>query len=193
MKNIENIYQVVEQEETTTILIVSINNNKTLLDTLFNNVYNKYSKNKIKLTKYSKLINKISTIKNKLICCESDFKKIQLSGSTTRKNNDFILLQSYLKDNSSKFLMQLDLSEYGFYDFTHPYFLQDIQNTISDFVPFGLCSFVILIGENKILVLKDQSSLLKESNGYYGTFSEISIDPLLRFCKLKKIKKNLGA
>ena len=47
MKNIENIYQVVEQEETTTILIVSINNNKTLLDTLFNNVYNKYSKNNI--------------------------------------------------------------------------------------------------------------------------------------------------
>ncbi len=64
MQNLDKIYEYVKAS--TMILIIN-NNSKSLLDSLFNIIYNKYDLSKCKVESTRKLMLKLLTIKNKLI------------------------------------------------------------------------------------------------------------------------------
>ena len=198
MKTIDNINEVIEKEQTRSILIVSVHS-KSLLEALCDIVYNKYSKDKGKLEKYSGIINRISKIKNKLICADTDLKKIQLSSSNSadHRRRDFSLMFSYLADNSSKLMLKLDLSKYKF-SLDAEQTTYEIQRVIEQFAPYSLFNLIVLIDKTKIHVLHDSTYTFRTNSGLPWMRNQkpdekddIPIDQLLRICKLRKIHKRL--
>lgn len=188
MENLDKIHEIIK--DATMILIIN-NNSKSLLDHVFNLIYNKYSSFKVKCNTRSHLIQKFSTIKEKLIRVEFDIKNIQFSSSTAHSkiSEDFKNLKLFLMENKSKILFKSDLSSYNI----------DIFDTLKysayRLIPqYNIFDLVILIDKKDIKIIK-----LENEFKYFNIFSPygneekyiFDITTLLRSTKLKKIQKRI--
>lgn len=189
MRTLDELYQYVN--DSTMILVIN-NNSKSLLDAIFNRLYNKYVAPKCKCTTSKGLMLKLSKIKNKLIRHEFDLKKIQFSSSNTNSKirNSFNDLQLFLMENNSKILLKLDISSYK-YDSDDKFDIRTERFLYGVIPQYDIFNLIIFIDKKNIKIIKYQTDK-KHFNMFnsYG-FKEkyiFNIDSLIRNTKLKKIK-----
>lgn len=191
MQNLDNIYEYIKAS---TMTLVINNNSKSLLDALFNILYNKYNLPKCRITTTKGLMLKLATIKNKLIRHETDLSKIQFSSTknSNRVRADFNELLLYLIENNSKILFKFDIYDYKLNEESINNFEYSLHSMIPQYDSFNL---IILIGKKNIEILRfhSNSSYFSMSN-IYGNKENYIFDmtTLLRSTKLKKIKKIYG-
>jgi len=185
MRTLDELYEYVN--DSTMILVIN-NNSKSLLDSLYTSIYNKYSLSKCKCNTRGHLMRKFSTIKSKLIKVDFDLKYVQFSSSTANSKtiDDFDNLKLYLIENNSKILFKIDLSSYT--DLFEILRFQQYK-LIPQYMIFDL---IILIDKKDIKILKyetENKSFNMFSN--YGNKENMifNIDRLIRKVKLSKIKK----
>lgn len=182
MNNLDKIHEYVK--ESTMILIIN-NNSKSLLDALFNSIYNKYNSKKIRIDSGKKLFFKLMNLKDKLIRIEYDLSKIQFTSSNNnnRLDSEFFLLKTYLSDNNSKLLIKTNLSNYKE--------ITDVTKFFYNQRKYNIFDLVILIDKNSIKILKNENDpcnvykFNKEENGVFN------LEPLLRHTKLTQIQNRL--
>lgn len=188
MENLDNIHKYIN--DSTMILVIN-NNSKSLLESLFNLLYNKYSSTKLKCTTTKGLMSKLSKIKNKLIRHETDLSKIQFSSSknNSKLREDFGNLSLFLTENNSKILLKFDISSYVF-DYEDTFRPYDLLRKI---VPqYNLFNLVILIDKNDVKIL--QYITENESFNMFDQYGnkekhKFDITTLIRSTKLKKIRR----
>jgi hypothetical protein len=185
MQNLDKIYEYVKAS--TMILIIN-NNSKSLLDSLFNIIYNKYDLSKCKVESTRKLMLKLSTIKNKLIRHESDLSRIQFGSS---RNSDLVThkfseLKTYLIENNSKLLLKYDIHDYKLDEELKSNFDYNLHRLIPQYNHFNL---IILIGKNDIKIIRLDVNDYSFIYLYRNEDITFNLTPLIRNTKLKKLKK----
>jgi len=180
MRNLDEIQQYITNS--TMILIIN-NHSKSLLNYVFDLIYNKYLLQKTTCDTSKGLMRKLINIKGKLIKIDFDLKKIQFSSSNNKKlDDDFETLKLSLIQNNSKLLVKTDLlsnKDYINIDFTNYYHRLPQYNAFD---------FILLIDKTNIKIIKARYNFqysFFEKNENDTTFD---ITSLIRSIKLKKIQ-----
>lgn len=190
----ENLDKLQEYINASTMTLIINNNSKSLLDALFNVIYNKYNSSKCKIITTKRLMLKLATIKNKLIRHDLDLSRLQFS-STRNSNvvrNDFNDLKIFLIENNSKFLLKFDIREYKINE--EP--LNTLEYFLHKMIPqYDTFNLIVLICKKDIKILRFQTensafSMLSPYGNKEGHIFDITT--LIRSTKLKKIQKLYG-
>lgn len=168
------------------VLVIS-NNSNALLNTLCDSIYKSYSGPKCIIESQKGLLRKIHKIQNKLVYVNVDLSKIQLSSSQNTNSllRDFDNLKTFICESHNILILKLSLRKFNppprdtvpqrgwNWDREYDRFVRAI-------IPF----------ENSI----DRIYYIEKDGIYlsrYGDTPKYSIDQLVRYSKLKKIKRSL--
>lgn len=184
MQTIDKIYECVNSS--TMILIIS--DKKLLLNSLLDSIYKKYIGQKTIFDSRKNLMQKLTSIKGKLIKLNYDLGKVQFRSSRNQGlGEDFQTLKLCLTDNFSKILISANSASSGLQ-------ITDSLNNISYYYDvrinreFDAFDLVIFIDKKDIKLIRysgQNRNIKKEEN-------IINIDTLIRSTKLKQLQKSMN-
>jgi len=170
MRNLDEIHEMIQRS---TIILILNSHSKSVLNSLYNLIYNKYPYKKTELKNTKGLIKKISTIKSKLIRINTDLSRVQFGSSSTsiKTLENFNTLRLYIMENECKLLFQTSHFKLG---------------TNGSYGNFSSINFDLIL-----LIEKNQLKVITYGYGLYKWKDEdriFNIDKLVRNTKLNKIK-----
>ena len=183
MQTIEKIYDYVNSST----MILIIGDKKSLLDSLFDSIYKKYPDQKTVFDSRKKLLQKLSSIKGKLIRLDYDLGKVQFRSSRNQGlSEDFVTLKMCLQDNNSKILIRANSFSSGLQidDYPNNNYYYGVRVN-REFDAFDLVLFIDK-KDIKIIRCSGQGRNIKKEDNI------INIDTLIRSTKLKQLQKKLN-
>lgn len=182
MQTIDKIYEYVDSS----IMILIISDKKSLLDSLFDSIYKKHKSQKIILDSRKSLLQKLTSIKGKLIKLNYDLCKIQFRSSRSQGlGEDFQTLRLCLQDNLSKILVRSNKISCGLQ--ISNYLFNRYYNEVKIDREFDAFDLVIFIDTKDIKIIRCSG----QSRNINDEKNIINIAPLIRSTKLKQLQKKI--
>lgn len=178
MKNLDEIYEYINNENFKTILIIN-NNSKILFNTFYESIYDKYLSSKMICKSGKGLMKKLSIIRNKFIRIDLSLNKIQFSSSTNQKrfDEDFETLKLYIIDNNLKIMFKTNDS----ISIDNLSYIQKWNFQIK----YDKFDMIILLDKNDIKILKDKYWNIRNNN----TINDHNVYSFLKLSRRVKLKQ----